>query len=125
MEESESGRPLREIERKTLETLLSVDFDGAAELRDQIPLARAAGSSTVGSHPSFNIAVPPSAPRSVLLKKIAPISALVFDSSQEYIGEFILWLADGYLSGLEYAWVTDEAPKDLPDPSNIRVSVKK
>jgi hypothetical protein len=114
MEEAESGRPLREIERKTLEALLSVDFDGAAELRDQIPLARAAESRTAGSPPSFDIAVPPNAPRSILLKKMAPITALAFDPSQEYTGEFILWLADGYLSSLEYAWVTGEAPKDLP-----------
>lgn len=56
---------------------------------------------------------------------MTPITALAFDSSQEYTGEFILWLADGYLSGLEYAWITDEVPKDLPDPSGIQISIKK
>lgn len=124
MEETESGRPLRDNERKTLEALLSVDFPGVAELRAQIPLARVAGSRASGTAPSFDITVSESAPRSALLQKMAPITAVTYDADQEYTGEFILWLADGYLSGLEYAWITDEAPEDLPEPSSIHVSVR-
>lgn len=125
MEETEPGRPLSEIERATLETLLSVDFEGAAQLRDQIPLARVAGSHDSGAAPGFDIAVPGNAPRSTLLEKMAPVSGLVFDSDEEYAGEFIVWLSDGYLSGLEYAWITDEKPGELPDPGSIQVSVKR
>jgi len=124
MEETEPGRPLSDVERATLETLLSADFEGAAQLRAQIPLARVAESHASGAAPSFDIAVPGTAPRSGLREKMAPVSALAYDSDEEYTGEFILWLADGYLSGLEYAWITDEKPEDLPDPRGIEVSVK-
>jgi hypothetical protein len=124
-DEAGIGRPLRAIERETLVTLLSVDFEGVAQLRDQVPVARYAGSRASGSAPSFDITVPEGVPRSIFPGKMAPITAHAFDSSAEYTGEFILWLTDGYLSGVEYAWVTDEAPDDLPDPSSIQVSVKK
>jgi hypothetical protein len=123
-DEAEIGRPLRAIERQTLEILLSVDFEGVAQLRAQVPVARYAGSRGSGSAPSFDITVPEIAPRSVFTGKLVPVTAHVFDSSGEYTGEFILWLTDGYLSGVEYAWVTDEAPHDLPDPSTIQVSIR-
>lgn len=124
MDETTLDRPLREIERETLETLLSVDFIGVAELRAQVPLARCAGTQTSGSAPSFDITVPKDAPRSEFPGNLAPITADVYDSNQEYTGEFLIWIAHGYLAGVEYAWVTDEAPDDLPDPSSIRVSTR-
>ena len=124
MDETTLDRPLRVIERETLETLLSVDFIGVAELRAQVPLARCAGTQTSGSAPSFDITVPKDAPRSPFQGNLAPISADVYDSNQEYTGEFLIWIAHGYLAGVEYAWVTDEAPDDLPDPSSIRVSTR-
>lgn len=124
MDETELGRPLSDHEREVLETLLAVDFPGVAELRAQVPSARVAGSRTSGTAPSFDIAVAGNAPRSALTQKMAPIAAMAFDADGEYTGEFILWLADGYLSGLEYAWITDETPETLPDPDSIQVSVK-
>jgi hypothetical protein len=124
MDETQLDRPLRVIERKTLETLLSVDFAGVAELRAQVPLARCAGTQTSGSAPSFDVTVPKDVPRSAFPGNLAPITAYVYDSGQEYVGEFLLWLAHGYLAGVEYAWVTDEPPVDLPDPGSIQVSVK-
>lgn len=125
MEETEPGRPLSEVERATLETLLSVEFEGVTQLRDQVPLARVVGSHDAGATPGFDIAVPGNAPRSTLLEKMAPVSGLVYDSSQEYTGEFIVWLSNGYLSGLEYAWITDEKPDELPDPGGIQVFVRR
>lgn len=124
MEETEPGRPLSDRERKVLAALLSVDFPGVAELRAQLQSARVAGSRTSGTAPSFDITVTGNAPRSPLSQKMAPIAAMAFDTGGEYTGEFILWLADGYLSGLEYAWITDEAPRDLPDAGSIQVSIK-
>jgi hypothetical protein len=124
MDETTLDRPLRAIERDTLETLLSVDFVGVAELRAQVPLARFAATKTSGWEPSFNVTLPEDAPRSPFQGNLAPISAFVYDSNREYTGEFLVWIAYGYLAGVEYAWVTDEAPDDLPDPSKIRVSLK-
>jgi hypothetical protein len=122
MDETKLGRPLRAIERETLETLLSVDFPGVAELRAQVPLATCAGTQTAGIPPSFDVTVSSDAPRSAFDGIMAPITADVYNSDQEYTGEFLLWLIDGYLSSVEYAWVTDEPPADLPDPGSIQVS---
>jgi hypothetical protein len=124
MNETQLDRPLRAIERETLETLLSVDFPGVAELRAQIPLARLAAAETTGWEPSFNVTVPKAAPPSAFSGNLAPIEAYVYDANQEYTGEFLIWIAHGYLAGVEYAWITDEPPADLPDPSTIQVSVK-
>lgn len=37
----------------------------------------------------------------------------------EPVGELLTWVSDGYLSGLEYAWWTDEPPTALPDPADL------
>lgn len=124
MNETQLDRPLRSIERETLDVLLSVDFAGVAELRAQVPFARCAGTQTSGTAPSFDLTVPKDVPRSDFSGNLAPITAYVYDSDQEYTGEFLLWIAHGYLASVEYAWVTDEPPIDLPDPSSIQVSVK-
>lgn len=31
----------------------------------------------------------------------------------------LVWVTGGLLSGLEYAWVTDELPTEWPDLANI------
>lgn len=36
------------------------------------------------------------------------------------IGEMLLWVTGGYLSLLEYAWLTDDVPIALPHPGDIR-----
>lgn len=39
----------------------------------------------------------------------------------EILGELMIWLKDGRLSGLEYAWVTDTAPAGMPEPEDVVV----
>jgi hypothetical protein len=47
----------------------------------------------------------------------------VFDDPGDAIGGLILWLdADGYIDCLEYWWVTDDMPTELPSPSQVRRS---
>jgi hypothetical protein len=36
-------------------------------------------------------------------------------------GEVIVWLKDGRLAGLEYAWFTDSTPSRMPDPDDVDV----
>jgi hypothetical protein len=44
----------------------------------------------------------------------------VVDDQGKAIGGLILWLdADGYIDGLEYWWVTDDMPTELPQPSQV------
>ena len=42
-----------------------------------------------------------------------PAQAFV-PNSAEYQGEVIIWLTDGHISGLEYAWVSDDPPTRWP-----------
>jgi hypothetical protein len=43
----------------------------------------------------------------------------VRDDAGEYVGEVIVWATDGYLSAIEYAWVTDDPPTSLPDVTRM------
>jgi hypothetical protein len=45
----------------------------------------------------------------------------VSDQDGTPVGELILWVEDGWLSGIEYAWYTDERPAALPDPDRVQV----
>ena len=42
-------------------------------------------------------------------------------SGGRYQGEIIIWIQDGYLNGLEYAWVTDEPPTRWPRPDEVKI----
>lgn len=42
-------------------------------------------------------------------------------SSAGYHGEIIVWITDGLVSGLEYAWIGDEPPMRWPRPEEINV----
>ena len=49
-----------------------------------------------------------------------PAQAFV-PNSAEYQGEVIIWLTDGHLSGLEYAWVSDSPPTRWPRADEMEV----
>jgi hypothetical protein len=49
-----------------------------------------------------------------------PAEALVTNTA-EYQGEVIIWLTDGHISGLEYAWVSDSPPTRWPQPDEMEV----
>lgn len=51
-----------------------------------------------------------------------PVRAFV-PSRDAYRGEILIWITDGHLSALEYAWVTDEPPTRWPRPDEIEVRV--
>lgn len=51
-----------------------------------------------------------------------PFPARAFvPSSAAYQGEIIIWLTDGHVSGLEYAWITDEPPRRWPRPDEMEI----
>jgi hypothetical protein len=121
-----SGRPLSDVERRVVNHLLSADFAGVAELREQLRGARVLGNWKPDGSPSFDIWLPPDVPRSSFMEHVAPIAASVISADDEsYMGEIMLWLAEGKLSGVEYSWVTDDPPTALPDPANIHLLLKK
>ena len=49
-----------------------------------------------------------------------PANAYV-PNSAEYQGEIIIWIKDGHLDGLEFAWVSDEPPTRWPLPGQMEV----
>ncbi|CAA0138257.1 Uncharacterised protein [Mycolicibacterium vanbaalenii] len=57
--------------------------------------------------PSANVA------RAVLPDGPFPVRAFVTENGN-YQGEIIVWVTDGRVSGLEYAWVSDEPPTRWP-----------
>ena len=53
-----------------------------------------------------------------------PMSMLVSNSAGDSVGEILVWVERGFLSGLEFAWWTDDAPDDLPSSDHVRVNRK-
>lgn len=50
-----------------------------------------------------------------------PGRTFVYDGD-ELIGEVLVWLQHGRLSGLEQAWFTDEPPRQWPSPESLRLA---
>jgi hypothetical protein len=49
-----------------------------------------------------------------------PAQAFV-PNSAEYQGEVIIWLTEGHISGLEYAWVSDSPPTRWPRAGEMEI----
>jgi hypothetical protein len=113
-------RPLTALERDVLEYVLSTSGTRFAELREQVPKATVVGLWR-GS-PSIDLSVDEAARSSELPDGVVPVDAHVVDNSGQYVGELIVWIADGRLTGLEYAWITDTPPEVLPDIATIRLA---
>jgi hypothetical protein len=107
-------------ERNVLRHILSAEFEGARELRSQIDLVEVVAVWGLGSMSvNFRLAVPTA--RSPQRAGHIPVDADVLNAAGEYIGELLVWLDDGVLTALEYAWVTDEMPTVLPSVERIRL----
>jgi hypothetical protein len=111
-------------ERSVVAHLLAVSFNGAAVLREQLAVARVVGNWKPEGSVSFDISVPADAGAAQISDGVAPVTAYVTDEEGAYLGELILWIANGKLAGLEYAWVTDTPPGRLPQVSLIQVLPK-
>jgi hypothetical protein len=115
------GRDLTTKERSILELLLSQNFEDVETFRSQIPVARVTEAWVPGL-PSTKFDVPASAPRSGYRSNICPYQGIVhLPDAEETPGFLLLWFDKGAISSLEYAWTSDTAPSDLPDPSWIEL----
>ncbi|MBF6427022.1 hypothetical protein IU440_20265 [Nocardia cyriacigeorgica] len=99
--------------------MLSSGAPGAREYLAQLPHARVVAAWAVGS-PSVDLAVEPGVAPAASMDGIFA-SGEVSDRDGTPVGEVLLWVAGGWLSGIEYAWYTDERPRSLPDPSRIHL----
>jgi hypothetical protein len=111
-------RPLTPKERALLDLLLSQkSFPGAQELAAQIEHARVVG----GLATLLDLEVLPTAVIANCDDGPIPVRAFVESPDGEVQGEVLVWVKGGYLSGIEFAWYTDEAPSELPSPDCLRV----
>lgn len=113
-------RPLTDLESGVVTKMLSVGGAGADEFRSQIPYSQAVATWGVGS-PSVDLAVRPRAAQAPAPADGIFAHAAVTDRNGSPVGEIILWVENGWLSGIEYAWYTDERPRALAEPAQIEI----
>ncbi|MEU2014345.1 hypothetical protein, partial [Nocardia sp. NPDC019302] len=106
------------LEISVVTKLLSSDAPGATEYLAQVPYAQVVATWGVGS-PSVDLSVRPGAVQASGAPDGIFASGAVTDRDGSPIGEVILWVQNGWLSGIEYAWYTDERPRALPEPDRI------
>lgn len=100
--------------------LSQADFPGSDELLQQVPSVNAVrGPVTMLD---FQLTAPAQA--SAFADGPAPLSAIVSDAEGKAVGELLVWVASGYLHGLEFAWWSDDPPERLPSPEHVRVARK-
>ena len=114
-----SGDMVRRQVRDLLEKVLrQADFPGSAELLQQASSVRVIG----GPITMLDLHSSDASAASAFTDGPVPLSMLVSDSAGNPIGELIIWVEQGYLSGLEFAWWTDDPPDELPTADHVRVA---
>jgi hypothetical protein len=68
----------------------------------------------------YDVKTPNTAPGTSLPNGPYPVRAYV-PSAAAYRGEILIWITDGHLSALEYAWVTDDPPTRWPRPDEMEI----
>lgn len=112
-------RPLSDAEHTVLKFILSAHFPGAALLRAQIAHTRVV-AIWAPKLPSVDLDVPADAAAPApVADGVIPVGAEVRDRAGRYVGEILVWVHDGRLAGIEYAWVTDEPPDRLPETGEM------
>jgi hypothetical protein len=115
-------RDLNGAELRILEALLSEDFPGLAELRDQVAHSKVIGHCDCGC-PTIDIAVSHDASPSVVKTKsrLAPIEGRILPVAGEPPGDIILFVDDRWLSCLEYVSYDDPPPREWPSAERLTI----
>jgi len=113
----EPYRPLTEREREILELLLTVDTEGIEELRQQVPHVR--GARWNCGCASFNFIVDTAtAPRSTITKSPLSEASPREEGDPDRYYELLLWVTDGWLSGVEIVDYVErhgeQSPQEIP-----------
>lgn len=112
--------PLTGLESAVVGKLLAEGGVEAGEYLCQVSQAQVVSTWGEGS-PSVDLVVLPGPVRSAGRADGIIAEGAVSDQYGSPVGELILWVEDGWLSGIEYAWYTDERPVALPDPDRVQV----
>jgi hypothetical protein len=120
MMDEEHGSLLMQVRELLGRVLQQVDFPGQDELVRQVQSLDVVG----GPVTMLDLSVSEQTLASPFPDGPAPFSAMVVDSAGTAIGELLVWVKDGRLSSLEYAWWTDSQPERLPSIDQVRVTRK-
>ncbi len=113
-------RLLTGLESAVVGKLLAEGGVEAGEYLCQVAQAQVVATWGEGS-PSVDLVVLPGPARAAGRAGGIIAEGAVSDQHGSPIGELILWVEDGWLSGIEYVWYTDERPAALPDPDQVQV----
>ncbi|MET9288198.1 hypothetical protein [Nocardia beijingensis] len=111
-------RALTDLETSVVTKLLSSNTPDALEYLAQVPYSEVVATWGVGS-PSVDLAVRLGAAQVCRSPDGIFASGAVTDGNGSPIGEVFLWVENGWLSGIEYTWYTDERPAALPEANRI------
>jgi hypothetical protein len=111
-------RPLTEREKAVLQFLLSPQFPGVDDLRDQAMDVLAEDEL---SDPSISLVSNKLRAKQAVGVLANPVRALTTHSLQDpQIVQLFLFVRDGWLDMIDLTWYGDEMPTELPDPSSFR-----
>jgi hypothetical protein len=117
MKDQTSWRAMSSEEAGVIRSILS-----RAELRGSGPLIADLDGALVANETTWILDVKVSNSDQGADLPDGPFPAQAFvPSSAEYQGEVIIWITDGHLSGLEFAWVSDAPPTRWPRADEMAV----
>jgi hypothetical protein len=116
-------RPLNTDEERVIRALLTPEVDECATLVAQLPFVRVT-RRWVSDLPSVDLEVLPGAPRAFTSERLLPTSGTVLQDNGDPGGLILVWLEDGLLAGIEYAWYTDRPPREWPVDDAIVVGLR-
>lgn len=106
---------IRRLIRRLIE---QQEFDGKAELLAQVRSVQVVD----GPLTFINLVVDPAAESSRFQSRVLPGQTWVIAEDGTTIGSLFLWVDHGYISALEYAWVTEDPPDSLPSLDQLRAA---
>jgi len=114
------GRPTEQVRELLRHVLGKADFPGSDELFQQASSVNVVG----GLITMLDLCVTAQRSASAFTDGPIPLSIMVMDSEDVAFGELLIWVSDGYLSSLEFAWWSDSPPERLPALDRVRVARK-
>ncbi len=109
-------RPLTERERSVLDFLLSVDFPGVEELREQAKHVLA--EAKLSYDPTIHLVVDHEKAKPAKVVTTVPVEANSKVSGPDLVS-ILLFVHDGWLSSLELVWYEENIPDEFPAPEEL------
>jgi hypothetical protein len=117
MKDQTNWRPISSEEAAVIRSILS-----QADIRRSGPLIADLDGALVANETTWilDVKVPNNDEGADLPNGPFPACAFV-PNSAEYQGEVIVWITDGHVSGLEYAWISDDPPTRWPRADEMEI----